>query len=105
MEISKLQDFWRSTRPFLGLVVCIFLHFSTTAFAQPISSSGWVVIPVEEYRKLHDKAYPIEPEREPPPVAATLTRVEYDLRTMGDVARGKANLTVDVLKDGWVRVP
>ncbi len=74
-------------------------------FAQDAHSSGWVVIPVEEYRSLHDKAYPVEPEREPPPVSATLTRVEYDLRALGDVARGKANLTIDVLKDGWVRVP
>jgi len=105
MEISRLQDFWRSSKLFLGLVVCIFFHFSAAAFAQEAHSSGWVVIPVEEYRKLHDKAYPVEPEREPPPIAATLTRVEYDLRTMGEVARGKANLTVDVLKDGWVRVP
>ena len=54
---------------------------------------------------LRDKAYPVEPEREPPPVSATLTRVEYDMRALGDVARGKANLTIDVLKDGWVRVP
>ncbi|HSS95449.1 MAG TPA: hypothetical protein VLK33_00385 [Terriglobales bacterium] len=105
MKTANLLIFWRSSKLFLGLVVCIFFHFSTTAFAQDSRSTGWVVIPVDEYRKLHDKAYPVEPEREPPPVAATLTRVEYDLHAMGDVARGKVNLTVDVLKDGWVRVP
>jgi len=55
-------------------------------------SAGWVVIPVDEYRTLREKAFPVEPEREPPPVPATLTRVEYDLRALGDVARGKANL-------------
>ena len=47
------------------------------------------------------------PDREPeaPPVDATLTRVDYDLRIDGDLAAGRASLTVDVLKDGWVRVP
>jgi hypothetical protein len=66
---------------------------------------GWVVITISDYRTLHAKAYP--PEREPdgPPVDATLTRVDYDLRIDGDLAAGRASLTVDVLKDGWVRVP
>ncbi len=105
MKTAKLLYFRRSSRLFLGLLVCMFFHFTAAAFAQDARSTGWVVIPVGEYRTLHDKAYPVEPEREPPPVAATLTRVEYDLRALGEVARGKANLTVDVLKDGWVRVP
>ncbi len=68
-------------------------------------SPGWVVLPVEEYRTLHAKAYPIERDPEPPPVEATLTRVDYDLRIDGELASGRASLTVDVLKDGWVRVP
>jgi hypothetical protein len=68
-------------------------------------SPGWVVLPVEEYRNLHAKAYPIERDPEPPPVEATLTRVDYDLRIDGELASGRASLTVDVLKDGWVRVP
>ena len=72
---------------------------------------GWVVLPVEEYRALHERAYPIEREPEPPPVEATLTRVDYDLRISGEaagggeLASGRATLTIDVLKDGWVRVP
>ncbi len=66
---------------------------------------GWVVIPVEEYRILRAKAYPVERDPEPPPLDATLTRVDYDLHVLGDLATGRANLTVDVLKDGWVRVP
>ena len=66
---------------------------------------GWVVIPVSDYRALHAKAYPPEREPEPLPVDATLTRVDYDLRVDGELATGRANLTVDVLKDGWVRVP
>jgi hypothetical protein len=63
------------------------------------------VIPVDEYRVLRAKAYPVEHDPEPPPLDATLTRVDYDLHVAGDLAAGRANLTVDVLKDGWVRVP
>ncbi|HYT21794.1 MAG TPA: hypothetical protein VEW05_16395 [Candidatus Polarisedimenticolia bacterium] len=51
------------------------------------------------------RAYPTEREPEPPPVETTLTRVDYDLRIDGELASGRASLTVDVLKDGWVRVP
>jgi hypothetical protein len=74
-------------------------------FAQTTHSAGWVVISVEDYQTLRAKAYPGENPVEPPPVDATLTRVEYDLRVVGDLATGRATLTVDVLKDGWVRVP
>lgn len=63
------------------------------------------MIPVDEYRILRAKAYPVEHDPEPPPLDATLTRVDYDLHVLGDLAAGRANLTVDVLKDGWVRVP
>jgi hypothetical protein len=66
---------------------------------------GWVVIPVEEYRVLRAKAYPADQNPEALPVEATLTRVDYDLSIPGDLATGRASLTVDVLKDGWVRVP
>src|SRR5262249_36880506 len=84
----------------------------STAYAQesPRSSSpspgpGWVVIGLDEYKTLRAKAYPPEREPEPPPVEAPLSRVEYDLRVNGEFASGHANLTIDVLKDGWVRVP
>jgi len=72
---------------------------------EPARTAGWVVIPVEEYRVLRAKAYPAEHDPEPPPLDATLTRVDYDLHIAGDLAAGRASLTVDVLKDGWVRVP
>jgi hypothetical protein len=68
-------------------------------------SPGWVVIPVDEYQNLRARAYPTERTPEPPPVDATLTRVDYDLHIAGELATGRASLTVDVLKDGWVRVP
>jgi hypothetical protein len=60
---------------------------------------------VTEYGTLRAKAFPVEREPDPPPVEATLTRVDYDLRIDGELAAGRASLTVDVLKDGWVRVP
>jgi hypothetical protein len=79
---------------------------ATNSFAQTAAHSpGWVVLPVDEYRTLHARAYPSEREPEAPPVEATLTRLDYDLRINGDLASGRATLTVDVLKDGWVRVP
>jgi len=68
-------------------------------------SPGWVVISVPDYKALRVKAYPAEREPEPPPVDATLTRVDYDLRVDSDLASGRATLIVDVLKNGWVRVP
>ena len=78
---------------------------ATLSLSQEARSSGWVVIPVSEYRTLHAKAYPLDLEPEASPVQATLTRVDYDLQVRGDVAKGRVSLTVDVLKDGWVRVP
>src|SRR5215472_12709758 len=101
---------WSSLRRFVpGLVAALFL--TTLAVraqektVEPTHGSGWVVIPVEEYRVLRAKAYPAEQNPEPPPLDATLTRVDYDLNVLGDLATGRAHLTVDVLKDGWVRVP
>ena len=91
---------------FFGLFFAVLFIWAANARAQTAAHSpGWVVLPVEEYRTLHARAYPTEREPEPPPVEATLTRVDYDLRINGDLASGRASLTVDVLKDGWVRVP
>ena len=92
-----------------GPIVCAALALSAVPQAARAQSnvheSGWVVLAIAEYRTLHAKAYPVEREPEAPPVDATLTRVDYDLRIDGELATGHANLTVDVLKDGWVRVP
>jgi len=97
-------------RHFVSCIATASLCWGAAAQAQekpsePSHAAGWVVIPVEEYRVLRAKAYPVEHDPEPPPLDATLTRVEYDLRVAGDLAAGRASLTVDVLKDGWVRVP
>jgi len=90
----------------LGFFLAVLFFFAANSPAQTAAHSpGWVVLPVDEYRTLHARAYPTEREPEPPPVEATLTRVDYDLQINGDLASGRASLTVDVLKDGWVRVP
>jgi hypothetical protein len=68
-------------------------------------AEGWVVIPVTEYEALRGKADPRPPKPDAAPVDATLTRVDYDLHVAAALVSGRANLTVDVLKEGWVRVP
>ena len=88
------------------IIVALILFAVLPAAAQtPPPSEGWVVLPVADYRALHDKAFPPPPPTEPPPVPATISRVEYQLDVNGDAAVGQARLTVDVFKDGWVRVP
>jgi hypothetical protein len=116
--LSKPNEILRTMKngPLLGLF-CVFAFAALSIFVAKAAaqntehSPGWVVLPVEEYRALHERAYPTEREPEPPPVEATLTRVDYDLRIngeaagAGELASGRATLTIDVLKDGWVRVP
>jgi hypothetical protein len=89
----------------LNLLAAVLLAGATLTAQDAIRPSGWVVLPVNEYQALRGKAYPVERETDAPPVDATLTRVDYDLRLNGPLASGRATLTVDVLKDGWVRVP
>src|ERR1700757_4424477 len=101
---------WPAEKRIVPCLLATYLLFVTLAQAQekPAETShaaGWVVISVDEYKVLRAKAYPAEREPEPPPLEATLTRVDYDLQVAGELAAGHANLTVDVLKDGWVRVP
>jgi hypothetical protein len=90
-----------------AMVVCTAVMLCAAARAgaqEPARPDGWVVIPVDEYRALRLKAFPPERPIAPPPVDAALTRVDYELRVNGDSASGEARLTVDVLKEGWVRV-
>jgi hypothetical protein len=106
--VSELRQF--VLRTFIPCLVAASVCWGAPARAQeksaePSHIAGWVVIPVEEYRVLRAKAFPVEHDPEPPPMDATLTRVDYDLHVAGDLAAGRASLTVDVLKDGWVRVP
>src|SRR5215467_14827713 len=113
MNISILPAVFTLRLGILRRFFCCLLAASLSAIAaqaqdkpaDPSHTAGWVVIPVEEYRVLRAKAYPPDQNPEPLPLDATLTRVDYDLRVLGDLASGRASLTVDVLKDGWVRVP
>jgi hypothetical protein len=102
--MKKLKPNFPSPQRVLLLSVLLLLAIDCSPQDAP-HSPGWVVLPIDDYRSLHARAYPTEREPEPSSVAATLTRVDYDLRINNEVATGKASLTVDVLKDGWVRVP
>ena len=89
----------RKTGCFFVCLVAAFLFCANTSSAQTaLHAPGWVVITISDYRTLHAKAYPPDREPEGPPVDATLTRVDYDLRIDGDLAAGRASLTVDVLE-------
>ena len=70
----------------------------------PTPAEGWMVLPVEEYRALRERAIPPAPPPPALPVDATLTRVDYDLRVDGESIAGRALLMIDVLKTGWTRV-
>ena len=93
----------RTRRVVLALIVCAFA--ATAARAQTPAPEGWVVMSVDEYRDLRARANPGALAPTPPPVDATLTRIDYELRAQGEVIAGRALLTVDVLRDGWVKVP
>src|SRR6478672_8874324 len=87
-----------------ALLVCS-LAGPAGAIAQTTAPpDGWVVLPVDEYRALRDKAQPPPPPPLAPPVEATLTRVDYDLHIEGETVAGHAVLTIDVLRDGWTKV-
>jgi hypothetical protein len=84
--------------------VCVLLGVAGARAQQPPPGDGWVVLPVDEYRALRDRANPPTPPPPPPPVDATVTRLDYDLRVDTDTATGRAILTIDVLRDGWTRL-
>jgi hypothetical protein len=85
-------------------VVCTFLAAGPIAAQTAPPAEGWVVLPVDEYRALREKALPPPPVPATLPVDATLTRVDYDLRVNNDSIAGRALLTIDVLREGWTRV-
>lgn len=90
-----------------AILVCAFIivFLPPVARAQVAApADGWVVIPVEEYRALRLRAFPAERPPDPPPVDATITRIEYELRAEGPSLVGETRVTVDVLRTGWVRV-
>ena len=87
-----------------ALVVSSLCAAIPVAAQTPTPAEGWVVLPVEEYRALRERAIPPAPPPPAPPVDATLTRVDYDLRVDGESITGRALLMIDVLATGWTRV-
>src|SRR2546423_10164412 len=63
------------------------------------------MLPVRDYAALRPAVFPAEAEVVPPAVEATLSRLDYDLKVDGDLASGEARLTVDVIREGWIRLP
>lgn len=88
----------------IGLMLVIVLSAAGALAQVAPATDGWVVLPVGEYAALRHAAFPTDAEPLPPPVEATLSRIDYNLRVDGDLASGEARLTVDVIKDGWVRL-
>ncbi len=84
--------------------LCFGPHATAQTTPLAVSPDGWVVLPVDEYRALRERANPQPPQPAASPVDATLTRIDYDLRIENDTVAGRALLTIDVLRDGWTRV-
>src|SRR5262245_47604469 len=70
----------------------------------PTPAEGWVVLPVDEYRALREGAFPPPAIPAPPPVDATITRIDYELRADTDAVTGRVVLSVDVLREGFALV-
>src|SRR5258705_13932501 len=92
----------------IAKAICLTLFVISVAAAglaqTPAPTDGWVVLPVNESTALRHAAFPLEAEPGAPPVEATLSRIDYDLKVDGDLASGEARLTVGVIKDRWDRL-
>src|SRR5207302_10492041 len=86
------------------VVVPLFFHAAAAMAQTAAAPEGWVVLPVDEYRALRERANPPPLPPAAPPMEATLSRIDYDLRVDADSLAGRALLTIDVLRDGWTRV-
>src|SRR4030081_3435173 len=88
----------------VGLFMVVVCRAAAAGAQTTAPPEGWGGLRVDEYRALRARANPPAPPPQAPPVDATLTRVDYDLRLDGDSVAGRALLTIDVLRDGWTRV-
>src|ERR1700730_18194425 len=86
------------------VLVCVCSRPAVGTAQTTAPPDGWVVLPVDEYRALRDRGNQPPPPPPAPPVDATLTRVDYDLRVDTDAVAGRAVLTIDVLREGWTRL-
>src|SRR5580765_6782789 len=107
--LAPIRRRWRSKSfAFRAISFAVLIaSAAATALGQTTTPNGdgWVVLPVSEYAALRHAAFPAEAESPPLAVEATLSRLDYDLKVDGDQASGEARLTIDVIRDGWVRVP
>jgi hypothetical protein len=94
----------RALRALAAVLVCACSAAAVPAAQTTAPPDGWVVLPIDEYRALRDRANPTPQPIASPPVDATLTRIDYDLRVDADAVTGRALLTIDVLRDGWTRL-
>ena len=100
---------WRSLECAMAVVSIApgttFAQSPPPAAAAAAPADGWVVLTVPDYLALRDKANPRGPDPVRPPARATLTETAYTLAAGEGLALGTAELTIDVLEDGWVEVP
>ena len=87
-----------------SILLIVFCVASSSAQTGTSTADGWVVLQVSDYTELKRAALPKDPQPAAPPVEATLSRIDYALKVDGDLATGEARLTVDVIKNGWVRI-
>lgn len=92
------------TRAFVITVIVCAFAVSARISAQTTTSDGWVVLPVDEYRALRERATAQPPPPPGPAIDATLTRIDYELQIDNESVSGRALLTIDVLREGWTRV-
>lgn len=64
-----------------------------------------VFLPYAEFKKLWERAYRVPPDTKTPPVAAAVRSAVYRGVVDADMIRLEAELDVEVLADGWQRVP
>src|SRR5262249_47596215 len=102
---GTMEDRMDRARFAQALLVVSLVFGSSSVFAQTTAPpEGWVILPVDEYRALRERATPTPPPPTAPPMDATLTRIDYDLRVDADSVVGRALLTIDVLREGWTRL-
>src|SRR5260370_24734920 len=63
------------------------------------STDGWVVLPVSEYTALRHAALPPDAEPALPPVAAALSRIDYDLNGDAGLSSAQAATTVCLITE------
>ena len=81
----------------VSAAIVVWIACAPNLKAQTIApGDGWVVLPVDEYRALRDRANPAPAAPSAPPVEATVTRIDYDLRVDTDSVTGRAVITMRI---------